>query len=174
MLELGCLIVNRYKRHYMIDMPCVEVSSLRSFIDQYFEAWRGGVPEEVLVYFSDDAVINIMGPIGTLAGKRMVAEKWVVPTVTSYPGNIHQIKSYLEADDQVAVEWLFTGTHVSTGKEISIPGCSVYWVSKGLIQRGNVYFNSPQTKRDHGLSAIDPTHHSDRLRHSESQAPPNL
>lgn len=158
----------------MIDMPCVEVSPLRSFIDQYFEAWRGGMPEEVLAYFSDDVVINVMGPIGTLAGKRMVAEKWVAPTVTNYPGNIHQIKSYLEAGDQVAVQWLFTGAHVSTGKEISIPGCSVYRVSRGLIQRGNVYFNTPQAKRDHGLSAIDPTHHSDRLRHSESQTPSNL
>ena len=158
----------------MIDMPCVEVSPLRSVIDQYFEAWRGGMPEEVLAYFSDDVVINVMGPIGTLAGKRMVAEKWVAPTVTNYPGNIHQIKSYLEAGDQVAVQWLFTGAHVSTGKEISIPGCSVYRVSRGLIQRGNVYFNTPQAKRDHGLSAIDPTHHSDRLRHSESQTPSNL
>jgi ketosteroid isomerase-like protein len=158
----------------MIGMPCVEVSPLRNFIDQYFEAWRGGLPEEVLVYFSDDVVINVMGPIGTLAGKRMVAEKWVVPTVTNYPGNIHQIKSYLEAGDQVAVEWLFTGTHVSTGKEISIPGCSVYWVSRGLIQRGNAYFNGPQTKRDQGLSAIDPTYHSDPSRHGESQAPSNL
>jgi ketosteroid isomerase-like protein len=132
------------------------------------------MPEEVLAYFSDDVVINVMGPIGTLAGKRMVAEKWVAPTVTNYPGNIHQIKSYLEAGDQVAVQWLFTGAHVSTGKEISIPGCSVYRVSRGLIQRGNVYFNTPQAKRDCGLSAIDPTHHSDRLRHSESQTPSNL
>ena len=158
----------------MIDMPCVEVSPLRNFIDQYFEAWRGGMPEEVLAYFSDDVVINVMGPIGTLAGKRMVGEKWVVPTVTNYPGNIHQIKSYLEAGDQVEVQWLFTGAHVSTGKEISILGCSVYRVSRGLIQRGNVYFNTPQAKRDHGLSAIDPTHHSERLRHSESQTRSNL
>jgi ketosteroid isomerase-like protein len=158
----------------MINMPCIEVSPLRSFIDQYFEAWQGGVPEEVLVYFSDDAVINVMGPAGTLAGKRMVAEKWVIPAVTNYPGNIHQIKSFLEAGDQVAVEWLFTGAHVSTGKEISIPGCSVYWVSRGLIQRGNVYFNSPQAKRDQGLSAIDPTHHSNRLGQTGSQAPSSL
>jgi ketosteroid isomerase-like protein len=158
----------------MIDMPCVEVSPLRNFIDQYFEAWRGGVPEEVLVYFSDDAVIRVTGPIRPLAGKRMVAEKWVVPTVTNYPGNIHQIKSYLEAGDQVAIEWLFTGTHVSTGKEISIPGCSVYWVSKGLIQRGNVYFQqSSGEKRSRVVS--DRSHPSpDRLRHSESEAPSNV
>ena len=62
----------------MKTLSAVEVSPLRSFIDQYFEAWRGGVPEEVLRYFSEDAVIHLMGPVGILAGRKMVADKWVV------------------------------------------------------------------------------------------------
>lgn len=157
----------------MTNLLSVEVSPLRSFIDEYFEAWGGGDPEKVLGYFSEDVVIHLMGPVGILAGKKMVAEKWVIPTVTSYPGNIHLIKSFLEADDQVAVEWLFTGAHVSTGKEINIAGCSIYWVSRGLIGRGNVYFNAPQPKRDPGLSALDPTHHA-QLSRSGTQAPSNL
>ncbi len=158
----------------MTNLLSVEASPLRSFINQYFEAWRGGVPEKVLGYFSEDAVINLWGPTGALAGKKMVAEKWVIPTVTNYPGNIHQIENFLEAGDQVAVEWLFTAAHVSTGKKISIPGCSVYWVSRGLIRRGNVYFNSPQPKRDQVLSALDPTHRSNQLRQTTPQAPSNL
>jgi ketosteroid isomerase-like protein len=156
-------MVNRYRRQHMTNQPFVEASPLRSFIDQYFEAWRGSVPEKVLGYFSEDAVIDLCGTAGTLAGKKIVAEKWVIPTVMNYPGNVHQIKNFLEAGDQVAVEWLFTGAHVSTGREINIQGCSIYWVSKGLIRRGHVYFNSPQAKRDQGLSVLDPTHHSDRL-----------
>lgn len=144
----------------MKNLSAVEVSPLRGFIDEYFEAWRDGDPERVLGYFDEDAIIHLMGPIGILAGRKMVAEKWVIPTVTNYPGNIHQIKSFIEADDQAAVEWLFTGTHATTGKEIKIPGCSIYWVSGGLIRRGNVYFNAPQPKRDPGLSALDPTRHS--------------
>jgi ketosteroid isomerase-like protein len=163
-------MLNRYRRHYMTNLPSVEASPLRSFMDQYFEAWREGAPEKVLGYFSEDAVINLWGPAGTLAGKKMVAEKWVIPTVTNYPGNIHQIKSFLEAGDQVAVEWLFTGANVSTGKEINIPGCSVYWVSGGLIRRGNVYFNSRPPKRDHALPVLDPAHHSDRLGQAGPQA----
>ncbi len=125
----------------MTSQLSVEVSPLRSFIDQYFEAWRGGVPEEVLGYFSEDAVIHLSSSAGTLAGRKMVAEKWVIPTVTNYPGNVHQIESFLEAGDQVVVEWLFTAAHVSTGKEIRVPGRSEYWVSGGLIRRGKVYFN---------------------------------
>jgi hypothetical protein len=158
----------------MTNRPSVEVSSLRGFIDQYFEAWRGGVPERVLSYFSEDAVINLCGAAEALAGKKMVAEKWVNPTVMNYPDNIHHIKSFLEAGDQVAVEWLFTGAHALTGKEINIPGCSIYWVSRGLIRRGHVYFNSPQPKRDRVLSAVDHTHHSDRMGQAGPQAPSNL
>lgn len=125
----------------MTNQLCVEVSPLRSFIDQYFEAWRGGVAEDVLDYFSEDAVIHLSSSAGILAGRKMVAEKWVIPTVTNYPGNVHQIESFLEAGAKVMVEWLFTAAHISTGKEIRVPGRSEYWVSEGLIRRGNVYFN---------------------------------
>jgi ketosteroid isomerase-like protein len=154
-------------------LSAVEVSPLRSFIDRYFEAWHGGVPEEVLGYFSEDAVIRLMGPVGILAGRKMVADKWVIPTVTNYPGNIHQTTNFLEAGDQVAIEWLFTGTHASTGKEIQIPGCSIYWVSRGVIRRGSVYFNPPQPKREPGLSALAPAHRSP-LSQTGTQAPSNL
>ena len=112
-------------------------------------------------------MINLWGGAGTLAGKKMAAEQWVIPTVVNYPGNSHHIKNFLEAGDQVAIEWLFTGAHVTSGKEISIPGCSIYWVSGGLIRRGQVYFNSPQPKRDRVLSALDPLHASNRLGQAE-------
>jgi ketosteroid isomerase-like protein len=147
----------------MANLQCIEASPLRTFIDRYFEAWGGSVAEDLLGYFTEDVVINLWGDGGTLTGKKMVGERWVIPMVKNYPGNNHHIKNFLEVGDQVAVEWLFTGVHASTGKEINIQGCSIYWVSKGLIRRGHVYFNSPQAKRDHGLSVLDHTHPSDRL-----------
>jgi len=150
--KAGCFISAR--RNSMTNQRLAVASPLRRLIDQYFEAWRGGVPERVLSYFSEDIVINLWGgAAGTLAGKKLVAEQWVIPTVKNYPGNTHHIKNFLEVGDQVAVEWLFTAAHASTGKEINIQGCSIYWVSRGLIRRGHVYFNSPQAKRDQGLSA---------------------
>jgi hypothetical protein len=125
----------------MTNLLSVEVTPLRSFIDEFFGAWGGGVPDEVLSYFSEDAVIHLSSSAGTLAGRNMVAEKWVIPTVTNYPGNVHEIESFLEVGDRVVVDWLFTAAHVSTGKVIRVPGRSEYWVSGGLIRRGNVYFN---------------------------------
>ena len=147
----------------MTNQQCIETSPLRSFIDEYFKAWRGSVAEHLLGYFTEDVVVNLWGDGGTLTGKKMVGERWVIPMLKNYPGNNHHITNFLEVGDQVAVEWLFIAAHASTSKEINIQGCSIYWVSRGLIRRGHVYFNSPQAKRDHGLSVLDHTHPSDRL-----------
>ncbi|MGA9801458.1 MAG: nuclear transport factor 2 family protein [Terriglobales bacterium] len=138
----------------MSNRMSIEVSPLRSLIDQYLEAWAGGVPEEVLSYFSEDAEVNL-GTAGTLSGKKMVAEKWVIPMVMNYPGNTHHVKSFLEAGDQVAVEWVFTGAHAATGNEVAIKGCSIYWFAGGLIKRGHVYVNSPPPKREPAFSALE-------------------
>jgi steroid delta-isomerase-like uncharacterized protein len=139
----------------MTNLMCVEASSLRSLVDQYLEAWGRGDAEEVLDYFREDAVVNLWGAAGTLTGKQMVAEKWVIPMVMNYPGNTHHVTSFLEEGDQVAVEWVFTGVHTATGKEINIKGCSVYWFEAGLIQRGNVYFNTAAAKREPTLPPVE-------------------
>jgi ketosteroid isomerase-like protein len=139
----------------MTNQQSVLASPLRSFIDQYFEAWRGSVAENLLGYFSEDVVINLSGDGGTLTGKTMVGERWVIPMVKNYPGNNHRIKNFLEVGDQVAVEWLFTGVHASTGKEINLQGCSLYWVRNGLIRRGHVYFSSAQAKREQSSPALE-------------------
>jgi SnoaL-like domain len=122
----------------MVNLQCIEANPLRSFIDRYFEAWGGSVAEDLLGYFTEDVVINLWGDGGTLTGKKMVGERWVIPMVKNYPGNNHHITNFLEVGDQVAVEWLFIAAHASTGKEINIQGCSIYWVSRGLIRRGHV------------------------------------
>ena len=155
----------------MTNLPSIEASPLRSFIDR-FEAWRGSLPEKVLGYFSEDAVIDLCGTAGL-----WLARKWWRsghPHGDELSRQCPPDQNFLEASDQVAVEWLFTGAHVSTGREINIQGCSIYWVNRGLIRRGQLYFNSPQAKRDQGLSVLDHTHHSDRLSQAVQQAPSGL
>jgi uncharacterized protein (TIGR02246 family) len=126
----------------MTNQPTAEASPLRRLIDQYFEAWRGSTPDTVLRYFSDDAVVTLLGDGATLSGKRMVGEHWIIPMMKKYSNNTHHITSFIEAGDRIAVEWLFTAVHISTGKEFRLQGCSVYWVSENLIQRGHVYFTT--------------------------------
>jgi uncharacterized protein (TIGR02246 family) len=119
-----------------------EAGPLRRLIDQYFEAWQGSTPDKVLEYFSDDAVVTLLGDGATLSGKKMVGRHWIIPMLKKYSNNTHHITSFIEAGDRIAVEWLFTAVHISTGKEFRLQGCSVYWVSGNLIRRGHVYFTS--------------------------------
>ena len=116
--------------------------ALRPLFDRYFEAWHGSDPERVLAYFSDDVFINLWGDGSTLKGKKAVGDQWITPTMKRCPGNVHHVRNFLEVGDQVVIEWLFTGVDVSTHKEESDPGCSVYWVKDGLITRGHLYFNA--------------------------------
>jgi uncharacterized protein (TIGR02246 family) len=126
----------------MTSQIAVEAGPIRRLIDDYFEAWRGTDSDRVLDYFSDDAVVTLLGDGAILSGKDMVAERWVIPMMRKYSGNDHQITSVLEADNQIAVEWLYTAVHVSTGKELRLQGCSLYWMDGNLIERGHVYFTS--------------------------------
>jgi uncharacterized protein (TIGR02246 family) len=126
----------------MTSQIAVEAGPLRRLIDDYFETWRGTDSDRVLEYFSDDAVVTLLGDGAILSGKDMVAERWVIPMMRKYSGNDHHITSVLEADNQIAVEWLYTAVHVSTGKELRLQGCSLYWMDGNLIERGHVYFTS--------------------------------
>jgi hypothetical protein len=124
-----------------------EASPVRLFMEQYFEAWGGGVPERVLSYFSEDVVIKLRGQAVALVGKDMVEKQWIVPTLKSYPKNRHCIKDFVEAGEQVTIEWLFTAVHARSGKQINLAGRSVYIVSGGLIRQGDIYFEKPQAER---------------------------
>ena len=115
----------------MTNQHAVEAGPLRRLIDQYFEAWRGSTPDKVLRYFSNDAVVTLLGDGATLSGKRMVGERWIIPMMKKYSNNTHHITSFIEAGDRIAVEWLFTAVHISTGKEFRLQG-----------QRGHVYFTT--------------------------------
>jgi len=126
----------------MTNQRAVEAGPLRRLIDQYFEAWRGSTSDKVLKYFSDDAVVTLLGDGAILSGKKMVGEHWIIPMMRKYSDGTHHITSFMETGNQIAVEWLFTAVHVSTGKEIRIQGCSVYWMTGNLIQRGHVYFTT--------------------------------
>jgi uncharacterized protein (TIGR02246 family) len=126
----------------MTNQHAAQAGPLRRLIDQYYEAWRASTSDEVLGYFADDAVVTLLGDGATLTGKKMVGDHWIIPMMRKYSDGTHHITTFMETGNQIAVEWLFTAAHVSTGKEIRIQGCSVYWVSGNLIQRGHVYFTS--------------------------------
>ncbi len=115
--------------------------ALRSVFDRYFEAWHGSDPQKVLAFFSDDIVIDLVGG-DNLKGKQAVGEKWVMPNMKQYPGNVHRVQQYFEMDDHAVIEWVFSAVNAATHKEESFPGCSIYWVKGSVITRGHLYIIS--------------------------------
>lgn len=136
------------------------VTDIRVFMQEYFDAWTEGSVEKILAYFSDDVVINLLGGPALLEGKEAVRQNFVVPFTNAFPGNVHQIQNFIPHGNQVVVEWLFTAVHKGayggippTGREVRLPGCSVYTVEGDKITAGNLYFHGPTLLQQLGVKA---------------------
>jgi len=122
--------------------------NVRTFIQEYFDAWKGTDEDKILAYYSDDVVIHL--PTGTLEGKTAVRDNFVRPFIAAFPGNVHSIRNLAYAANLIAVEWSFDAVHKgafanieATGKKVQVPGCSFYEYDLGTrkIPVGRIYFD---------------------------------
>ncbi len=125
-------------------------TDIREYMQEYFNAWTEGGTENILSYYSDDVVINLLGGPALLEGKVAVSQNFVVPFNKGFPGNVHKVLNFIHQGNQVVIEWMFTAVHKGefggiqpTGRAVNLPGCSVYTVEDGKITAGNLYFNMP-------------------------------
>jgi hypothetical protein len=111
---------------------------VRTFIQEYFDAWKGTDEQKILTYYSYDVVINL--PTGALEGKTAVRDNFVRPFIAAFPGNVHSILNLAHAKDLVAVEWSFEAVHEGS---FAILGCSFYKYDLGTrkIPAGRIYFD---------------------------------
>lgn len=135
------------------------VIDIQVYMQEYFDAWREGVIENILSYYSDGVVINLLGVPALLEGKAAVTDGFVVPFAQGFPGNIHKALNLVHQGNQVVVEWMFIATHKGnfagippTGKTVNLPGCSVYTVEGGKITRGHIYYDSPTLLKQLGVA----------------------
>ena len=121
---------------------------VRSFIAEYFDAWKGTNENQILAYFSDEVVLCL--PTGTLDGKVAVRDNFVRPFIAAFPGNVHAIRNLARGGGLVAVEWSFEAVHKgafantpATGRAVKVPGCSFYEydLSSRVITAGRIYFD---------------------------------
>jgi steroid delta-isomerase-like uncharacterized protein len=126
----------------------VAPDDVRSFVQEYFDAWKGTDEQKILAYYSDDVVLQL--PTGTLEGKAAVRDNFVHPFVVGFPGNVHTIRNLAHAKNLVAVEWNFDAVHKgpfanveATGRNVQVPGCSFYEYDLGTrkIPAGRIYFD---------------------------------
>jgi len=122
--------------------------SVRAFIQEYFDAWKGTDENRILAYYSDDVVLHL--PTGVLEGKTAVRDNFVRPFIAAFPGNVHSIRNLAHARNLVAVEWSFEAVHKgafanveATGKKVQVPGCSFYEydLETRVIPAGRIYFD---------------------------------
>jgi steroid delta-isomerase-like uncharacterized protein len=126
----------------------VTPESVRAFIQEYFDAWKGTDESIILAYYSDDVVLHL--PTGVLKGKTAVRDNFVRPFIAAFPGNVHSIRNLAHAKNLVAVEWNFEAVHQgtfanveATGKKVQVPGCSFYEydLETRTIPAGRIYFD---------------------------------
>ena len=119
-----------------------------AFVQEYFDAWKGTDVQKILAYYSDDVVIHL--PTGTLEGKSAVRDKFVIPFVNGFPGNVHSICNLAHANNLVAVEWRFDAIHKgrfanieATERTVRVLGCSFYEynLESRTIHAGRIYFD---------------------------------
>jgi steroid delta-isomerase-like uncharacterized protein len=134
--------------------------TVRTFIEEYFDAWKGTDEDKILPYYSDDVVIHL--PTGTLEGKRAVRDNFVRPFIAAFPGNVHAILTLAHATNLVAVEWSFEAVHkgtfaniATTGRQVKVPGCSFYEydLETRTIPSGRIYFDLGALLRQIGAGA---------------------
>lgn len=119
-----------------------------TFVQEYFDAWKGTDIQKILAYYSDDVVIHL--PTGTLEGKAAVRDNFVIPFVNGFAGNVHSIRNLAHAGNLVAVEWRFDAVHKgsfanieATGRTVQVLGCSFYEynLESRKIHAGRIYFD---------------------------------
>jgi len=122
--------------------------TVRAFLDQYFDAWKGTDEDKILAYYADAVVIQL--PTGTLEGKIAVRDKFVRPFIVGFPGNVHAVQTLAHGRNLVGVEWRFEAVHRGpfanvqpTGREVRVSGCSFYEYDPGVkqITAGRIYFD---------------------------------
>jgi steroid delta-isomerase-like uncharacterized protein len=69
--------------------------------------------------------------------------------MTAVPDCVLDVQGLSEQGDTATLEWTFRGTHSgdtpgleATGREISLPGVSVYRLRDGLIEEERVYWDA--------------------------------
>jgi steroid delta-isomerase-like uncharacterized protein len=124
------------------------VFDVKSFIEEYYEAWGGTDLDLIMSYYSENVVVQIPGLL--MKGKEAVRDQFARPFTTAFAGNRHLVKNMIHGAGVVTVEFSFEAEHTgpfaghpAKGARIKLPGCGVYEYdsAKRQITAGRIYFD---------------------------------
>lgn len=88
-------------------MTTIEIVKIN---DQLIEAWNRHNIDKLLSLCDDNIIYRISNGMATYKGKTEVS-KYFNDWITAFPNLMYKVCNWIAADDTIAVEYEFTGTH---------------------------------------------------------------
>jgi steroid delta-isomerase-like uncharacterized protein len=113
------------------------------------DGWNSREGTRVAEAFTPDGVrVEYARPGARLEGREAIAAQ-AQAYMTAVPDCVLDVRGLIEHDGSATLEWTYRGTHTgdipgleATGRDISLPGVSVYRLRDGLIEEERVYWDA--------------------------------
>jgi len=124
--------------------------------------------ERILSLFTDDCMIEELGPGRTLHGKQEL-RKYNEDSFAAFPDVKLEFKTEFRAGDWAAYEWVMTGTHKgtitasknmpaipATNKKFTIRGATINQIRNDKVSQEHNYFDTASFMQQLGLMPSTP------------------
>ncbi len=131
-------------------------TNTEQFVKNLWAAWNSHDWEKTSPFYADDCIMEDL-PSKTCHGKREL-EAYYQYLLEGYPDINFEAKRTFGNDNQIATEWIMSGTHTgntarfkATGKRFSIQGASLLEIQSGKVIRETDYWDMHSLLQQLGL-----------------------
>jgi steroid delta-isomerase-like uncharacterized protein len=118
-------------------------------VQAIIDGWNARDGGKVAAAFTPDGVrVEYAKPGARLEGREAIAGQ-AQGYMTAVPDCVLDVRGLIEQGETATLEWTYRGTHTgdipgleASGRDISLPGVSVYRLRDGLIEEERVYWDA--------------------------------
>jgi steroid delta-isomerase-like uncharacterized protein len=125
----------------------------RSVVQDWFDAWNSGDPDEFVTMFTENAVHEHV-PFGTVSHGTGEIRAFYEFAIGALPDSHFQVLRSSVKGSRATIEWLFTATDTGfygTGKPFAVRGVSVLKLRGRKVARESDYWDHATILRQVGL-----------------------
>ena len=133
-------------------------TNTEQFVESLWAAWNSHDWERTSPFYADECIMEDI-PSKICHGKDEL-EAYYKYLLVGYPDLHFEAKMSFGNDNQIATEWMMSGTHTgntarfkATGKKFSVPGVSILEIRSGKIIRETDYWDMNSLSQQLGLMA---------------------